>query len=158
MSIRRGFTLTELILVLGIVSVFLTITGMAFLNVQYKASLASVTTTAVTDIRSQQSKAMQGNTEGTGTAGSYGIFFEPGRYVLFHGFSYSDTDPANFAINLDPPMQFSANMFPNSQLVFSPGSGEITGFVDGQNSITLSNPENEAFSVLRFNRYGVPIP
>jgi prepilin-type N-terminal cleavage/methylation domain-containing protein len=158
MNIRRGFTLTELLMVIGIISVLLSFASVTLLNVQYKASLASVTAAAITDIKSQQAKAMLGNIEGTPpTAGSYGIFFAPGRYVLFHG-SDPDLDPEKFTVTLDAPMQFSDNLFPGSQIVFSPGSGEIAGFVEGQNSVTIDNPENDEFSIMRFNRYGVPIP
>ena len=158
MILRRGFTLTEMIMVLGIISILLTFSGMAFLNVQYKATLSSVTTATITDIKIQQSKSMQGNTEGTGTAGSYGIYFAADHYVLFHGSSYSASDPQNFSLSLEPPMQFSDILFPGSQIVFSAGSGEISGFTNGQNSVTLGNPENSSFSVIRLNRYGVLIP
>lgn len=153
---RSGFTLIELIIVIGIVAVLLTITTVSLLSVQTHASLNTVSAQVLTDIKSQQLKTMTGETEGSGTISAYGIYFQSTGYVLFRGSAYSPADPANFVITLDSPVTLST-AFPSSTLVFTPGSGEITGYSPGLDYVTLTGVTSSEVKTLQFNRYGVLI-
>ena len=120
---KFGFTLIELLVVIGI---FTILSGYATINLlkpQTKASVDSATTTLVSDLRSQQLKAMVGDTEGAASAQPHGIFFETNRYTLFKGLSYSPSDSANFVVNLETNVNLTSITFPSSQVVFSRRSG-----------------------------------
>lgn len=154
MKLRLGFTLPELILVIGIVLTLLAITSNSLLGGQHQSSLNTSLTTFIADAKAQQLKAMSGDTEGRSTTDSYGIYIQSNQYVLFHGTTYSAADPANSIIPLNNGLTLSTS-FPGSTLVFTKGSGEVSGYVSGSDTLTLSGPETA--KTLRFNRYGVII-
>ena len=129
---RKGITFVELIVVTGIFMTLFGLVGVNFLTTIHKASLASAVAPLLADIKSQQLKAVQGDTQNTGMTDRYGLYFTNGSYTLFKG-SYSPADPANVLIELPENTQFSGIVFPQSQLLFEKGSGEVVSFVPGQN-------------------------
>ena len=152
-----GFTLPEIIVVIGVMMVLLSLSSVNLLSIYGKTSLGTKVSTLVSDLKQQQLKSMVGDTEGESSADSYGIYFEQNRYILFKGTSYSGSDPLNFAINLDSDLQFSTIAFPQSQIVFSQGSGEITGYASDSNTVTLTNIRTSDVKTLELNRYGVVV-
>ena len=152
---KSGFTLVEISVVIGIV---LTLTGLAVVNLsgaQRRSYLASTTSTLIADMKSQQSKAMSGETEGRSTHDAYGIYFESSRYTLFHGSAYSAADPSNVVINLDNYIAFSSITFPQSMIIFASGSGELSSYTPGSNTITIRNTLNSEQKTVSLNRLGV---
>lgn len=139
----KAFTLIEFIVVAGIIAVLSAFITVNLLVSRQSASQQSTLNSLLADIKNQQLKAMT-------TAGFFGLYFESNRYTLFSGSAYSAPDPQNFVVSLDPSLTLSAT-FPSSILVFSAGSGEITGFVAGSDSLTLGT------ETLVFNRYGTLI-
>ncbi len=156
---RSGFTLIEMVVVVGVLTTLLTIGLVSLPSLQYHSSLNSLADQLLADIQSQQLKAMTGDTDGSGVESAYGIYFLSDRYVLFRGTSYSSSDQDNFSVPLDPSVTLSAS-FPSSGagsiLVFSVGTGEISGYVSGQDTVSLTSASSAAKS-LRFNHYGVLI-
>lgn len=123
LSSRKGFTLVELIVV---ISIMVTLLGIATINLVGSQQMASLTATEeilLADLKQQQLKAMIGDTEGRATSDSYGIHFEERSYVTFHGSSYSSGDTSNAITNLERNMQFNNAGF---DIIFSKISGEIT--------------------------------
>ncbi len=149
---RLGFTLIEIILVMAIIATLLGLGSVNLLSSQNKSSLATSVNTLISDLKSQQLKAMSGDTEGRGVADSYGIYFQSGSYTLFHGTTYSASDPANFTVSLNPDLTLTTT-FTGSTIIFTKGSGQITGFVPGANTISLTTPAGT--KTLHFNTYGV---
>lgn len=134
----KGFTLIELLLVMGLVAVLSVFTTINLIRPQTKASLDITITTLVSDLRSQQTKAMIGD-----TGISFGIQFNPQNYVLLND---------SFSVSLDSNLSLTTT-FPSSQVNFARVSGEVSGFVDGSNTITVSSGgESKTITV---NRYGV---
>ena len=152
---QGGFTLVELVVVMAIFSILSTVITVNLLGVKHQASLNTSVTTLVSDLKNQQLKAMLGDTEGAAENNSYGIYFEPSRYIQFQGSSYNAGDPNNFIVDLDSSLEFKNIIFPSSSIVFSKGSGEISGFIDGSNTLTLSNTATPEEKTLVLNRYGV---
>lgn len=152
-----GFSLPELIVVIGILMILLSLSSINLLTIYGKTSLGTKTSTLISDLKHQQLKSMVGDTEGEVSAESYGIYFEQNRYTLFKGSSYSPTDPLNFIINLESDLQFSSIAFPQSQVVFSRGSGEIAGYTSDSDTVTLTNIRTADSKTLEFNRYGVVV-
>ncbi|MBI2641882.1 type II secretion system protein [Candidatus Roizmanbacteria bacterium] len=152
---KNGFTLPELIVVIG---VFGLLVGLAITNVvrsQYKASLESTVSIVIGDIKNQQLKAMVGDTEGRTTNDSYGIFFATNEYTLFHGPTYDSVDSSNYTINLEDKIQFTDVVFPQTQIVFASGSGEVASFVSGSNSFAITNRLNGEKKTITINALGV---
>ncbi len=150
-----GFTLIELILVM---SIFVTLVAFAtptLLGSRTSADINTTMSTVIADVKSQQLKAMLGDT-GAGTESNpYGVHFETTSYTLFHGVTYSPTEPTNAVIELPGSTQFGDVNLPGRTLVFAKGSGEISGFVPGADSFTLIDPNSNVAREVIFNLYGV---
>ena len=152
---QGGFTITELMVVIGIITTLLGLTAINLLGSRNKASLASTIDPLVADIKQHQIKAMVGDTEGQATAYSFGVRFETTRYILFRGTTYSSTDSANFTVDLDNSVNFENITFSTAQIVFAQGSGEINGFTSGSNTVKVRNIRSNDQKTITINRYGV---
>ncbi len=150
---RQGFTLTELIIVISVLLLLLFLITVNLLRPQHQASPLAAVATLMADLRQQQLKAQLGDTEGSGTPASYGVFVNTNSYILFRGSTYGAGNPSNFSVSLESPMQITST-FPSSQIVFQAGSGEVAGFVSGSNTVTVSNPNGSTITRLTIDRYG----
>jgi prepilin-type N-terminal cleavage/methylation domain-containing protein len=153
MKNQKGFTLPELLITMGIIAILFGFVSINLIRLQRYSSLTTTVDTLVSDLNSQQNKAMTLDTEGRGTNDDYGIYFETSRYTLFHGSVYPPLDASNFIINLDPSLTFSSITFPSSSVIFSKGSGE-TGLVNGSNTTTLTDSTNGEQKIINVNKYG----
>ncbi|HSW89385.1 MAG TPA: type II secretion system protein [Patescibacteria group bacterium] len=154
---QRGFTLIELMIT---ISVFLILLAFAAPNILRTRNSAVVNTsidTVLADIKQQQLKSMVGDTGGSGNASSYGVYFGTTSYTLFKGSTYNSSDTTNVVVPLEGSVQFSNVTLLNSQVVFARGTGEISGFVTGQDSFSLSEPSGGRVTSATFNKYGVVI-
>lgn len=151
---QAGIALVEILLVSAISAVLFGLVTINLLKTQHTASIQSTLSTLISDIKSQQNKAMAGATEGRNTADKYGIYFQANKYILFHGTVFNPNDSSNFTVNLDQNITITT-AFPTSSLVFLQMSGEINGFVSGQNTITLQNTSGNEQKIITINRYGV---
>ena len=146
----RGYTIVELAIV---VSIFFILIGLATVNlfkIQHTSQLSSLVESFIADYKEQQIKAMVGDTEGSSAISSYGIHFETSSYTLFRN-TYGTS---NFTVSLPSDVQFTTT-FPSSQIIIASGSGEISGFTSGQNTVTLKDTVDGSQKVMNFNRYGV---
>lgn len=126
------------------------------INFQQKTSINSVIDAMVSDIENQQNKAMVG-AGSNGSGNSYGIYFQSDRYILFAGSSYSGGNSSNFTVMLDPNISFTNITFPSNTLVFLQKSGEINGFINGNNTITIKESQGLNKKTVTLNKYGVII-
>ncbi len=155
---QKGFTIIELVVVAVL---FITISAFVTTNLigaQHNASLSTAMSTLVADIKNQQSEAMAGeNSLGTGP-NYYGIHFDTNSYTLFSGSTYNPSDPNNQTINLDPEFQFTNISLPGvnkDDLIFIPVNGEVSGYSNSTNSVTLFDTVGKEQKVLQFNYLGV---
>lgn len=151
---KRGVTLIETLVVIGILLTLIGIASISFLPFRSKSTLDTAITTLVSDIKSQQIKAVAGDTEGRGTNDNYGVHFETNSYTLFHGSVFSPQDSSNSVVALNDGIQMEST-FPSSQIVFSIKSGEVISFSQTQNSITLEDTVEGSSKTVGINRYGV---
>lgn len=149
----RGFTLIEIMVVMGIFAILSGFGILNLLNLQTKSTFGTSVNNLIADIKDQQNKAIVGDTEGTGVYSELGIYFESDGYVLFRGLNYSPADPSNFAVELNPNITLSNN-FPSSEIVFLKNSGEISNFTGGSNTITIQADSGEE-KTITINKYGV---
>lgn len=152
---QKGFTVPELVVVIGILSIIFATSVLSLTNIQQKAYLGTNIPTVLSDVKQQQLKAMYGDTQGTTIQTDYGIYLETNRYVLFRGSTYSPSDPGNYSINLEANVEFVNVTFPQSQIVFTKGSGEVSGFTANTNTFTMRNSASGEQRVITINRYGV---
>lgn len=153
---KRGFSLIEISLVMGLVALLLGYMSLNVLNGRNKADLNTVKDTFATDFKNQQTKAMAGDTEGRGTPDTYGIYINSNSYTLFHGSTYTPTEASNFKIDMPNGVSLSTT-FPQSKIVFAQGSGEITPFSDSTNTIRISNTSTNETRTIQVNKYGAII-
>lgn len=151
---KKSFTIVELTVVLGMIAILASYVVINLTSVQHSTYMATTVDTFISDLKQQQLKAMVGDTEGRGVNDYYGIYFQTNIYYLFHGANYSFST-SNQSIPLTNSIEVSATTFPQSQIVFNKGSGEIVGFTAGANTVTLRNIVTDEQKIITINRYGV---
>ncbi|HSX09695.1 MAG TPA: prepilin-type N-terminal cleavage/methylation domain-containing protein [Candidatus Saccharimonadales bacterium] len=148
--LEEGFSVIEVSLVVAIISVLIGLATVNLFKFQHTSQLSSALNSFLADTKEQQIKAMVGDTEGTGTFANYGVHFETNSYTLFRT-SYGTS---NFVISLPSNVSFTTTL-PSSQLIYLQGSGEVSGFTSGQNTVTMRDTLDGSQKVITFNRYGV---
>ena len=151
---RRGISFIEVIIVIGVLLTLIGMASISFLPFRSKSALDTAITTLMADLRSQQIKAMTGDTEGRSACVNYGFYFGNSSYTLFHGTSFNSNDTSNFTVSLDGEIQIQST-FPSTQIIFSIKNGEVISFSQGQNSITLRDTIAQDSKTININRYGV---
>lgn len=149
-----GFTLIELIMVMGLFSLLTAFASINLLRPQTQASLDGVVISLVSNMRQQQLKAMAGDTDGTAQAQPFGVRFNSNNYILFRGASFNPSEPTNFTVTIEGDVSLTTNL-PSSQVIFSRQSGEVAGFTAGSNTVTITNNTNGENKVISINRLGV---
>src|SRR5687768_3328092 len=95
-SLQAGFSLVELLVVLGLFAVMAGMVTVNLIRPQTAASITGMVDVLATNLRSQQFKAMVGDGSATGSAQSHGVYIQGNQYTLFKGSSYSAVDAENF--------------------------------------------------------------
>jgi prepilin-type N-terminal cleavage/methylation domain-containing protein len=152
---NRGFTLIELIISMSIMALLLSLITINLASSSSKASLQSTIALLITDLKQQQIKAMVGDTENSGTAASYGVFFDSSEYVLFKGSSYDANDENNFHISYGDGVVLDTVTFPNNSVIFSRIDGEVIGYGANTNAISLLQTGSQESRTLEINKIGV---
>ncbi|MCX7997280.1 MAG: type II secretion system GspH family protein [Patescibacteria group bacterium] len=153
-SMRRGFTLVELLIVMGVMGIIMQLGSVSLLRFQQFASIQAATGSMLSDIKQQQLKAMVGDTGNIGIRGPFGVHFLPDRYVLFSGPAYDPGDSTNFVITTEQNIRIDSTTLTGNSLVFSAGSGEVVT-TDQVETITLRNTANGESRTITINRLGV---
>lgn len=153
---RRGFTLTELLLVIGLVAIILSFSIVNILPLRDRASINTLTSTVIADIRQQQLKAMIGDTQGNGVRTPHSIYFTGTTYTTYPGVTYSAQNQHNFTVTVDDSVEF-VNTFLNNTLTFASGSGAFTNYDPSNNTLIVRVKQTGQQKVITFNQYGVVI-
>lgn len=146
-KMNKGFTLIELLVSFAILIVLFALVTINISPLPSNTLQVTNLDMLLSDIRSQQTWAMSNDS-------SYGVHFESGSYTLFKGSSYMEGTSTNTVINLDPGIIFSNITLPNSVIVFSPGSGDVTNYFAGQDSFTINSSVTNKSTVIKINKYG----
>ncbi len=125
---KKGFTLVELLLVIGIFGLIATITSMSFFSTVAQTDLGSAEDVLVADIKTKQANAMSGRVDTTWDTG--------------------DMTPLPNGVTL-------ATTFPGDTITFVGGTGEISSYSAGSDSLILSG--NSGTKTILLNRYGTII-
>lgn len=145
---NAGYTLVELLMAMTIIGILFGLTTISLVNVQRSTSVAASKEMLIADLKSQQTKAMNG-TEG---GGGFGVHFDSNNtYTLFQGTIFNPASTTNSPVSVDDNISFSGN-----DIVFSSVNGEIQGFSTPP-TITVANTAGPEQRIIRLNRYGVVI-
>lgn len=149
-SVESGYSLIEITLVISFVALLLGLVTMNLFKFQHTSQVSSTINSFLADYKEQQIQAMIGDTGGTGATSNYGIHFETASYTEFQN-AYGTS---NFPVNLPSGEQFTTTL-PGSQIIFLKGSGEVSGYANGQNTIVLKDTVDGSQKTITVNRYGV---
>jgi prepilin-type N-terminal cleavage/methylation domain-containing protein len=146
-----GFTLVELMIVIGIILILFGLSWINFTSLPSRATLQTDSVALINDLRSQQMLAMTGDTGVGGTQSDYyGIHFETTTYTLFKGDTYTPGASGNFTIDLgNANLSFTGVSFSGNVIIFTKGSGEMAS---GQFSIT--DALSGTVKTTKLNKYG----
>lgn len=153
MKAGPGFTIVEVLLTMAI---FAIIAGFATINLikpQTKASIEGTVTTLVSDLRQQQLKAMAGDGESQTSSQHFGVCLQTSKYTLFRGSTNCPSNSDNFDVNVGPNLSITTTL-PGSSAIFTKRSGEVSGYVSGSDTITITNTASGEQKILTINRYG----
>jgi len=153
--VRRGFTLVELLVVIGIIAILFTMTGLLFFNTQAQVHTAEGVGVLIADIEAQQSKAMAGQTVSLVRPPGYGVHFESDRYILFSGSTYDSGDTNNQVVYLPGGVTFGEIDLSNNNLIFTAPSGEVASYDSDASSVTISGGETN--KTVKVNSLGVVV-
>ena len=144
----KGFTVIEFLLVSGLFIILLSLGTINLASTQHKSQLSSTMDTFTGDMKEQQIKAMVGDGENTNAASDYGVRFGTTQYTLFRG-TYGTS---NFAVSIPNTIQISTT-FPNSDLIFTKGSGNVSGYTSSA-AATITFRDT-AYNTMLLNRFVV---
>ncbi len=124
----QGFTIIELLIVMGIFAALTAIGYIRSVDIERRAPIGATVDTLIADLRGVQTKAMIGVNQN-----SYRISIP------------SYPAPAHITIS---------TTFPGSVIEFAKGSGDITGFTAGNNTVTITQTLTGEHKIITINRYG----
>lgn len=139
-----GFTLIELMVVIGLVGIIMTFSTVNLVSLRNKSSLNSMVTQLVADLKQQQMKAMIGNASAPDI---FGVHFTSNSYALFQG---TATDPNKFVIKLDPDLSLS---YDHQDLIFKKLSGERATV--SLTNLKIKNNNSGEEKEIKINEFGV---
>ncbi len=142
---EAGFTLIEVLLTLALVAGLCALSFTSLGQPQVTASLAGTLDTLVADLRSQQLLAMTGNGD-AGSAQPHGIVIASDHYTLFAGTSFDSGDDANYTVTPGEGISLDTD-FPDEQIVFSQGTGEVRNFSSGHTITVDAQGQNKTISI-----------
>lgn len=128
---QKGFTITEILIVIAILAVMVTIVVSAFSKFNNNQSLSG----ALGEVTSTLNEA-RANTLASYDNVAYGVHFQTDKVVLFKGSIYSASDPDNEDVTLSSKISISdiALSGGGSEVVFK----RLTGKTEQNGTITLS--------------------
>lgn len=147
----RGYTFTEIIIIITLIGLIGSIAGVSFIAYKNNADLDSVATSTVERVNHARTRAVSGVTDNTNLVISYGIIFLSDSVVEFTGDSYSSGNDMNILYSLPPGYSLSVECTPENTgvIIFQPIEGENT------NNCTVEILRGgSAQQTLEFGRFG----
>lgn len=151
---KKGFTLVELLLVMGIFAVLAAIGSVNYFSTISQTSAGTAEGVLIADLRSAQGKAMSSVGVSGMVAPSWGIKFLGTSYVIFPGPTYVPGATSNYVVSV-PSGTTLTTTFPNSQVLFERLSGEILSYAEDTDTITLT--VEDTTKNIELNSYGVVV-
>ncbi len=135
-NVKRGFTLVEMMLVIGILVIIAGLAIPFYQSFQISSALDNAGQEIIQSLRNAQSKAM--SSQGLS---SYGVHFDTNQFVIFKGNIYNPVDAENEIFEVANTVDITSNGSYN--VVFSVGEG----LPDAQPIITVTSSNNKSKSI-----------
>jgi len=148
---RMGFTMVELLLVMGIFAILIALSSVNYFSTINQNTVGNTENVLIADLRSAQNKAMSGTSVSGVSQPSWGVKFLGNSYVIFPGTTYSAGNTNNYVVTL-PDRVVLSTTFPSSQVQFSRISGEIMSYSSATDTITLT--VGSSSKTIELNVYG----
>ena len=148
---RMGFTMVELLLVMGIFAILIALSSVNYFSTVNQNTVGNAENVLIADLRSAQNKAMSGTAVSGVSQTSWGVKFLSNSYVIFPGTTYSASNTNNYVVTL-PERVVLSTTFPSSQVQFSRISGEVMGYGNATDTITLT--VGSSSKTIELNVYG----
>lgn len=148
---QSGFTLVEVLVATAILVILFAISAVGLGQPQNNTDSLSAVDTLVNDLKSQQTAAMVGATGSAGAQQSAGVFIQSAQYTLFIGSAYSAGNSYNYVFSAPSGVTFSTT-FSGSTVLFTKGTGDVSGFAAGNNTITITTGASSR--VITITRFG----
>lgn len=117
---QKGYTLVEIIIVVGILMIISGGASLLFLTTQANNEREVVVNEVISLLRKQQLRAMNGEDQEV-----YGVHFEENKYVGFKGSTYVENDSNNIVSNLPLGVSFqSISLGSDSSIIYNKMTGE----------------------------------
>ena len=151
-KMKKGFTLVETLLVMGIFGILIALGSINYFSTVNQTNVGVTKDVLVADLRSAQNKAMSGAALAGTTVDSWGLKLLESSYVIFPGPTYTAGATGNYIVQLPIGMSVSTSL-PSSQVLFSKGTGEIVSYNSDTDVISLS--VGSSSKTIELNRLGV---
>lgn len=138
---------------MGIMAILLTLTSLNLSSTLPQTSLDSATKTLVGYLKQQQLNALTGVSLDPISTTDQGVHLESNQYTLFQGSSFNVNSTYNFTQKVDDLL--ITTTFPQSNIIFTKGTGEISGFNPNNNTITLTFTQTQQKKIITLNKYGI---
>ena len=129
-STKRGLTLIEIIVVLGIFAIILAISMTVFINSRKTASLNSIRDTIVSTLEQAKSNALAGK---GGT--THSVVFASSSFTMFTGSTFNASSTSNRIHNIDTGFALSTTYTSNNTVTFS----RLNGLPQASGTITIKS-------------------
>lgn len=142
---QRGFSLVELLVVVGMSAILLSIGGLSLAAVRTGSQLDLIASEIRSEIMRVQAETSNGRPSG--------VYFENDRYVYFEGSGYTEGAPTNEESTLPTNLTFSDISFPGGIVQFNNVTGNPLNYANPF-SVTLTNDYAEDRTI-GVNEWGV---
>jgi prepilin-type N-terminal cleavage/methylation domain-containing protein len=140
---KKGFSLVELLVVVGMMAILLSIGGLSLSYVRTGSHVDLVASEIRSEIMRSQAETSNGHPSG--------VYFETNRYVYFEGTTYTEGAITNEENILPASLTLSDISLPSNTILFNNTTGNPLNFTSPF-QVTLSGDGDRVISV---NEWGV---
>jgi len=151
-----GFTLIEILVVIGIISTIFMLSTLAVLNIQKTQLLENNAWAVVSLLRQAQNQALNGVSVDGANQTNFGVHFDSstGEYILFRGDNFNPGDSYNFVQNLPSGLSFNLTLPSGNNVVFNKITGRVGNYNNLRHFIRIRDDNTGNEITIDFNQQG----
>lgn len=143
---KKGVTLVELLVVVGMMAIITTIGALSLGYTQVSTQMSLTIVRAKDALEQSRARSLNGN--------QTSVYFEADRFTVFSGIVFTPSDPENEETVIDSDLSFSTINFPSGLVIFDPVTGYADNFAAPYNVI-LTDTKSGASKTISINELGV---
>ena len=151
---KKGLTVIELLIVVGILAILLTLGTVVFSSFARKDQLLVQAKEIESILNEARMKTMAGFSLGGDEAFNFGVYFQTDRYILFPGSTYDSQNANNQEFILPTTVEIKSISLPSESIVFEKITGEVMGFDPQQNNFILNDKRSQEEKKMSINQLG----